>query len=194
MKRESERKIQKRPELVAELTLSVLLIGLSVYAIIDSVQIASAIAREPVGPAFLPRALGIGLIVLAAPLLVRSTVRLFKMKAAKETIVQLRPSGSPNAESSEAREALQYTFVTKPGYLFFATMALSALYVTMLQYRILWFPIATVAYLATLGTVVMLKERVATSIKKFASLLLVSAALSVFLEAMFRYGLRLRLP
>ena len=194
MKRESERNTQPIPELISEVILSVLLIGLAVYAIIDAVHIGSAIAREPVGPAFLPRVLGIGLIALGAPLLGRSAVRLIAEGAPKESQKRLLSSGTPNGEGLGTPETSRNSLLSKPGFLFFTTMALSALYVILLQYRILWFPIATVTFLTALGGVIMLKEGVKTTARQLALLLLVSAALSVFLEAMFRHGLRLRLP
>jgi hypothetical protein len=128
-----------------DLLLSVLLILVSVILLRETYNISGQVAYEPLGSAFLPRALSIFLIILALVLSGKS-VPWMKLSVNKVSLNEIPPDKIVSEQIDK-----QAAIASRWGPL--AVIILSAIYIGLMNFRVLYFIPATLIFIVVMGLV-----------------------------------------
>lgn len=196
MNSKEELGVKHYSEMIAEVIFFMIVIAFSIYAIVDAAHIGKAIAGEPLGPDFLPRFLGTVIIVLSAPMLFNRALKLGSAESrAYFAALISRVTARDREEEKNQGESRIRKITSNQLYLFLLTFTISSLYVIALQYRVLWFPLSTMAFIFMLGTLIFIKEDIISNARKqIMWLFIVSVLLSAVFELIFSHWLGLKLP
>lgn len=168
---------------VADLVLAVALVGLSFFVILESLKLRPS-AYEPLGPAFLPRALGVSLIILAIPIFVQG-VKKWRMRpsAGVGDHRAARSQTESEATTQESRKRPLLSLFTG-----FATV------VYIFSIRLIGFRISTVVLVLVLGAALYRRERKGRPATFFTILVVLAVGISQLLYFVFTQILVVNLP
>ena len=166
---------------VADLVLAVALVGLSFFVILESLKLRPS-AYEPLGPAFLPRALGVSLIILAIPIFVQG-VKKWRMRPSAGDHRAARSQTESEATTQESRKRPLLSLFTG-----FATV------VYIFSIRLIGFRISTVVLVLVLGAALYRRERKGRPATFFTILVVLAVGISQLLYFVFTQILVVNLP
>lgn len=183
---------------IADFILSAALIGIGLFVVIESLKLRPS-PYEPLGPAFLPRALSVSLMVLAIPVLVqgfqkwrRAASRAAVPAAKAETAAS---TAGPVAETGTGEAGAELTgavVVRKRPLLTLFTGILAMVYIASI--RLVGFRLSTVVLVLVLGSALYRRERKGRPVPFFATLVVLAFGMSQLLFFVFTRILVVNLP
>ena len=172
---------------IADFILSAALVGIGVFVIIESLKLRPS-PYEPLGPAFLPRALSVSLIVLAIPVFVQAL-----RKWRRETSQAIAPEVSrPDTGAERSAEPGATVTVRKRPLLSLLTGILTVVYIAAI--RVVGFRLSTVVLVLALGAALYRRERKGRPLPFFITLVVLAFGMSQLLFFVFTRILVVNLP
>lgn len=175
----------KRRPYIADFVLAPALVGLSIFVLQESLKLAPS-PYEPLGPAFLPRALGVSLMILAVPIFVQG-VRKWRARSTNVSSVSEAEKGTARTAS----ELPAHQTRKRPLLSLFAGIA-TVFYI--MSIRLLGFRVSTVVLVLVLGSVLYRRERRGRPATFFTVLAVLAFGISQLLYFVFTRVLIVNLP
>lgn len=171
---------------VADFILSAALVGIGLFVILESLKLRPS-PYEPLGPAFVPRALSVSLIVFAIPVFVQALQKWRRQRSASTSVHS--PAAAPASMEAEIGGA---TIVRRRPLLTLFTGVLTVSYIALI--RVVGFRVSTIILVLVLGTALYRRERKGRPIPFFATLVVLAVGMSQLLFFVFTRILVVNLP
>lgn len=154
---------------IADFVLAIFLVGVSILIFLESLNLRPSV-YEPLGPAAVPRALAISLVILSIPVIIQGGKKLRKARSApEEEAVESEPSGQIKGPQRPLLSLL--TGVATIVYIF--------------AVQLIGFRISSIVLLIFLGAMVHRRERKMRPVVFFPTLFVLAVGMSQLLYFVF---------